>query len=270
MTARSLIIDLFGDYLRYRGGSARLRSITWLMSCFDVPESTVRVNVTRLQKDGWITRSRNGRESVYALTDAAWNMLDEGRDRIFNRTTRSWDSHWSMVIYSLPETQRALRETARKELTWLGFGRLANSVWINPHDRLHEAKQTLAHPEADLHLLHTRSAGGLAEDRAMAHTCWDLTGLAHDYDTFLQYYKPKLAHYRDGHVNHREAFIQRVLLVHNYRRFPYHDPDLPYDLLPEHWPGAAAHEVFLALHKLLRDPAERFVDAQLRTWLPTP
>jgi len=40
--ARSLVFDLFGDYLRYRGGEVRLRSLVSLMSCFDVPEPTVR------------------------------------------------------------------------------------------------------------------------------------------------------------------------------------------------------------------------------------
>ncbi|MDT7617630.1 MAG: phenylacetic acid degradation operon negative regulatory protein, partial [Pseudonocardiales bacterium] len=31
MKARSLVFDLFGDYLRFRGGEARLRTLTALM-----------------------------------------------------------------------------------------------------------------------------------------------------------------------------------------------------------------------------------------------
>jgi hypothetical protein len=33
--ARSLVFDLFGDYLRYRGGEARQRSLITLMGCFE-------------------------------------------------------------------------------------------------------------------------------------------------------------------------------------------------------------------------------------------
>jgi phenylacetic acid degradation operon negative regulatory protein len=80
-----LVFDLFGDYLRYRGGEVRLRGLVALMSCFDVPEATVRVVATRMRKEGWLESRREGRETVYALTGAAWELLDEGRDRIFRR-----------------------------------------------------------------------------------------------------------------------------------------------------------------------------------------
>jgi DNA-binding transcriptional regulator PaaX len=51
--ARSLVFDLFGDFLRYRGGEVRLRGLIALMACFDVPEPTVRVVVARLRREGW-------------------------------------------------------------------------------------------------------------------------------------------------------------------------------------------------------------------------
>jgi len=82
MKARSLVFDLFGDYLRYRGGEVRLRTLIALMEGFDVPEATVRVVVTRMRKEGWLATRRDGRETVYALTEAAWQLLDEGRTRI--------------------------------------------------------------------------------------------------------------------------------------------------------------------------------------------
>jgi len=48
-------------------------------------------------------------------------------------------------------------------------------------------------------------------------------------------------------------------LVYDYRHFPFRDPDLPAELLPDDWPGRQTHEVFLQAHGLLRDPAERAV-----------
>ena len=62
MKARSLVFDLFGDYLRYRGGEVRLRGLVSLMGCFDVAEPTVRVVVTRLRKEGWLVSRRDGRD----------------------------------------------------------------------------------------------------------------------------------------------------------------------------------------------------------------
>lgn len=60
--ASSLVFDLFGDYLRYRGGEVRLRGLVSLMGSFDVPGATVRVVVARLRKEGWLASRREGRE----------------------------------------------------------------------------------------------------------------------------------------------------------------------------------------------------------------
>jgi DNA-binding transcriptional regulator PaaX len=40
--ARWLVFDLFGDYLRYRGGEVRLQALGRLLQCFDVAEPTTR------------------------------------------------------------------------------------------------------------------------------------------------------------------------------------------------------------------------------------
>jgi phenylacetic acid degradation operon negative regulatory protein len=266
MKARSLVFDLFGDYLRYRGGAVRLRALVALMACFDVPEPTVRVVAARLRKEGWLDSRRDGRETSYALTDAAWRLLDEGRSRIFDRASGPWDGVWHTVIYQVPETERALREQLRKQLAWLGFGPLAPSVWISPHARVdavraHVAEQAGA-AAVRLDVLRARSEGPAA-DRDMAHRAWDLAGLDRDYAGLLAEYRPRLAAFRRGFAG-REALVARMQLVHDYRRFPFRDPDLPPELLPEGWSGRAAHEVFLEAHGLLRAPAEAFVDDLLQ------
>lgn len=259
--ARSLVFDLFGDYLRYRGGEARLLSLVALMDCFDVSEATVRVVVARLRKEGWLSSRREGRETVYALTDTAWTLLDEGRERIFHRVQGPWDGQWHMVLYSVPESDRGLREQLRKKLTWFGFGALSPSVWLSPHDRGRLVKDAFAdEPAATLDVFRSRSEG-VAEDREIARRCWDLDGLNVAYAELLATYRPRLPVYRAGKFQGAEALVERMQLVHDYRRFPFRDPDLPPELLPADWPGRVAHDVFLEAHGLLRGPAEACIDA---------
>jgi phenylacetic acid degradation operon negative regulatory protein len=260
---RSLVFDLFGDYLRYRGGSVRLRGLVALMECFDVPEATVRVVAARMRKEGWLDSRREGRETVYSLTDAAWHLLDEGRARIFARASGPWDGQWHMIVYSVPEADRALREQLRKRLSWLGFGPMSASVWISPHDRVAEVRQSFAdHTSVRLDALHARSEGAAA-DRDMAARSWDLAGLNKDYGELLERYRPRVARYRASEPRGREALVERMRLVHDYRLFPFRDPDLPPELLPEGWTGRAAHEAFLEAHGLLRGEAEAYVDQLL-------
>ena len=263
--ARSLVFDLFGDYLRYRGGEVRLRSLVSLMGCFDVPESTVRVVVTRLRKEGWLSGRRDGRETVYGLTDAAWALLDEGRERIFHRVQGPWDGQWHMVLYSVPETERGLREQLRKKLAWFGFGPLSAAVWVSPHDRTGLVCEAFAdEPAVRLDVFRSRSAG-TAADRDIAARCWDLAELDRAYAELLATYGPRLASYRAGALQGADALVERMNLIHDYRRFPFRDPDLPPELLPEGWNGRRAHEVFLEAHGLLRGAAEAGVDALTRS-----
>jgi phenylacetic acid degradation operon negative regulatory protein len=230
------------------------------MEGFDVPDSTVRVVVTRLRKEGWLTARRDGRETVYALTGAAWRLLDEGRARIFARATEPWDGCWHLVVYSVPESERSLREQLRKRLTWLGFGPLTSGVWLCPHDRVAEVRASFAdQPAVRLDALHARSEG-LAADRDMAARAWDLAALDRDYADLLRRYGPLLARLRADPPAGRQALVERVQLVHDYRLFPFRDPDLATELLPEGWSGRAAHEAFLRIHGLLREPAEAHVD----------
>jgi phenylacetic acid degradation operon negative regulatory protein len=263
--ARSLVFDLFGDYLRYRGGEVRLRSLVSLMGCFDVPEATVRVVATRLRKEGWLASRRDGRETVYALTDTAWELLDEGRERIFHRVQGPWDGQWHMVLYSVPEADRGLREQLRKKLAWYGFGPLSASVWVSPHDRGDLVKAAFAaEPAVTLDVFRSRSAGPAA-DRDIAARSWDLPELDRSYAELLGTYRPKLAAYRSGDLQGADALVERMRLIHDYRRFPFRDPDLPPELLPENWSGRVAHDVFLEAHDLLRGPAEACVDALTRS-----
>jgi phenylacetic acid degradation operon negative regulatory protein len=263
--ARSLVFDLFGDYLRYRGGEVRLRSLVSLMGCFDVPEATVRVVVTRLRKEGWLSSRRDGRETVYALTDAAWALLDEGRERIFHRVQGPWDGQWHMVLYSVPEAERGLREQLRKKLAWFGFGPLSSAVWVSPHDRTGLVCEAFAdEPAVRLDVFRSRSAGAAA-DRDIAARCWDLAELDRAYAELLATYGPRLASYRAGELQGADVLVERMNLIHDYRRFPFRDPDLPPELLPEGWNGRRAHEVFLEAHSLLRGAAEACVDALTRS-----
>jgi phenylacetic acid degradation operon negative regulatory protein len=253
------VLDLFGDYVRYQGGELRMKSLLAMTDVFGVNESTTRMVAARMRREGWFEARPVGRETTYVLTDKALRVLNAGRERIFRRSAEPWESQWHMVIYTVPESDRPTRDRLRKGLSWLGFGPLAPSTWISPHDRLGQVAEMFADVDTNVRLdLLTMGTQGLPQDRELAARCWDLEALNKDYQRFVRHYLARLPDYRAGLVTGPAALRERMQLVHDYRLFPFRDPDLPLELLPPGWVGREVHDVFLEVHDLLREPAEQF------------
>lgn len=258
MRSRSVVLDIFGDYVRYYGDSIRLSHLVTVLQAFDINEATARVTMARMRRDGWFDTSRHGRESVYAINAKSRALLDSGRRRIFERRTEPWDGEWHLVVYTVPETERLKREQLRKSLAWMGYGALAPSVWIAPHRQSEQIPaEILEDSTLSVDILTCRTKN-IEEDCAMAKRCWDLDALAAAYTALLDTLRQTMDARRLDKLSPKEALVARVSLVSDYRRMPFSDPDLPAELLPTGWPGKPAHEYFLWAHDQLAPQAEQF------------
>ncbi|MFJ5958859.1 PaaX family transcriptional regulator C-terminal domain-containing protein [Paenarthrobacter sp. NPDC092416] len=260
---RAVILDLFGDYLRYAGSEVKLADITALLAVFDIEAATVRVNLSRLRKEGWFTTRRVGRETVYSLTPHMLEILDDGRERIFRRRDEAWEGRWTMAIYQVPESERAVREQLRKQLAWHGFGQLSPSTWMSPHDLMAEVRQIgIENPLAKVDALWC-GTGNIQEDRDLATRCWDLDQLGHDYEHFIQSYCTLDNQAVNAAKDGKTALLERMRIIGDYRRFLFRDPYLPRDLQPENWPSGEAYRLFGAVHRQLGPAATDFVSSTL-------
>jgi phenylacetic acid degradation operon negative regulatory protein len=254
---RSLILDIFGDYLAIVGTEVRAGDLVSMLGAVGIEPATSRMTLSRLKQENWFTTRRIGRETLYRLSDHLVDILDEGRGRIFESYQHHWDGWWTQLVFQLPESDRALREQLKKRLSWLGFGPLTPSTWLSPR---RQRAQALAlrdeFPAVDIDVLEVRT-DDVDEDRSLARRCWDLEALNADYTAIMAAHR-QLAASADE-LDGRAAFTARIELVSTYRHFPFRDPSLPVELRPPGWHGAAAHDLFLSLHDALAPAAARYV-----------
>jgi phenylacetic acid degradation operon negative regulatory protein len=256
---RSVVLNLFGDYLRYAAGGVKLAELTELMQAFGIGPATVRVTMSRLKKEGWFSTHKEGRQTVYRLSDDMTEVLNRGRQRIFRRRASSWTGRWTMVIYQVPESERTTRDQLRKQLAWLGFGQMSPSTWLSPHDLRQEAKDLALRYECARVDSFWCGSVDVPGARMLARRCWDLEALGRDYQLFLRSYE----HFDSGECGTPEgklALVERMRLTEGFRRFPFRDPELPDELQPCNWPGPAASRLFNRLHERLGVEANTYVE----------
>jgi phenylacetic acid degradation operon negative regulatory protein len=117
-------------------------------------------------------------------------------------------------------------------------------VWISPHlGREGEALDVVKELGlADCAMSFTAAFGLIGGQDAMVSRAWDLTGLEERYEAFL-------AGFGDLEPADRaEALHAQTRLVHEWRRFPFLDPQLPRTLLPANWSGSKAAALFQRKH----------------------
>ena len=245
-SARSLLLTVLGEFVLPTGRPVWTATLIDLLGDLDVAEKAARQAIMRTSDSGWITGSRVGRETRWALTEAGTRLLKEGTNRIygFAADDRTWDGRWLLLVAGVPENERQLRTKLRTQLGWAGLGSINPTTWVTPRvDREQEAMRVLQQLGLDAgSWSFLAEAGALGDGRSLARSAWDLDAIEARYEDFLE-----LVARRRPRTD-RQALVAQVRLVQEWRRFPLLDPGLPRELLPPRWSGSRAAEVFRERH----------------------
>ena len=263
---KSLVMTVCGDAIAPHGGAFWLGSMIDLLGPLGVSERLVRTSVFRLVQEGWLTASREGRRSRYALEPKALPRFERANRRIYSPPGLDWDGRWTFVLASNGSIDGDLRALLRKELAWEGFAMLATGVMTHPAPDRDTLREILARAGADGKVFVCDAAGlpgvGARPLPELVGDAWDLSGVVAGYRGFIETFT-QLAD-MDPDIAPQDAFAIRTLLIHAYRRVQLHDPMLPLGLLPDPWPGSDAYELAGRIYRLTYARAEEHIMAMLR------
>jgi phenylacetic acid degradation operon negative regulatory protein len=200
-----------------------------------------------------------GNRAYYSVTERGRRRIEELSPRIYGPVIE-WDGRWRLLSYAIGEAHRKRREHLRKELSALGWAQLSPTTWISPSDTLQAAREAAyATGTLDSVNLFTSEYRGPLSDRALLDRCWDVAAIAAAYREFIARYEPRLHRERERrHLSDEAALVERLWLVHDYRKFAYVDPGLPSELLPAHWPGTAAASLFREYYAEIDAKSQRY------------
>jgi phenylacetic acid degradation operon negative regulatory protein len=238
-------MTFFGAFLRRLGGWIAVADLIALMGELDLDAQAVRSSVSRLKRRGVIESERRDGAAGYRLTERGEAILRAGDARIYGHTrgvaaAPRGGPAWLLVVFSIPEAQRAVRHRLRAGLTGLGLGTVAPAVWIAPAHLRYEVERLVAELEVS-----DRVELFAADPLTDPTRYWDLDALTAEYERYLAEWESRPV----------DGFADYIRHLDDWRRIPFHDPGLP---LPV---AERARKVFAELDARLAPPAWRRVRA---------
>jgi phenylacetic acid degradation operon negative regulatory protein len=221
-SASSYLLTVLGEFVLPCKRPVWTAALTDTLELLGIEHRAARQALARTGADGLIASAKVGRRAQWSLTETGRRLLTDGAERIytFAGETPDWDGEWLVLLVSVPEIERGLRRRARTRLAWAGFGSPAPGVWVTPRSHLAEEAREV------------------------------LPDIATRYDRFLVTFADL------DPADDTEALLSQIHLVHEWRRFPFLDPQLPTALLPDDWAGRTARELFHDKHGAWRDGAQ--------------
>jgi phenylacetic acid degradation operon negative regulatory protein len=265
-SAQSMVVTLLGEFWRYSPSlSVPSAGIVELLETLNVSGVATRAALSRLARRGTLDVCRSGRNTSYSLTTevAVTIPASETLTMSFGQTEREWDNKWTVIVFSIPETQRDLRQTLRESLRWLSFGPARDGVWISPH--------------ADVALTQTTLEGLLPEDGLVFRSSqmigkldpfevWPLAEIRDLYRAFIAEMRPSVYRLRSGMISPADALRLYISVLGRWRGFPTVDPDLPCEYLPNDWPRREARRLFVEIYDACVPLAELHVRNVVRKY----
>lgn len=270
---QELLVTLFGLYAD-SAGVLKVSTVVALMADLGVEERAVRSTVSRLKTKGILQRVDEEGPVRYFLADRVSDSFQAADKRIFAPQRSHLDDPWALVIFSVPEAERKKRYELRTELTGQGFGFVTAGVAIAPWWVMDQAIKRLRTQDLDQYVDYFRvQYENDGELRERVAKWWDLDALDNQYNAFIRDYAEELTRWQeyseaerspDGD-DHREAFALYIPLLTRWRRFPYRDPNIPLELLPDGWKAPEAKSIFLKLHAVLQPLSDEHAEHLLRS-----
>jgi len=261
---QGLALTPLAGYTLSTRASLASAAIVALLAESGVSHAGARAAISRLARRGVLEGTRQGRNSFYRLTAAAALALSTGGKAIVSSAAapETWDRHWTLIAFSLPQDEVVQRRELRSRLRWLGYAPLYDGLWISPRDLTEHARTRLA--RLAFGTMTVFRARHIDIDSAIGRDpldAWDTTAIAQQYESFVRRWSPLPHRIQATRITGAEAVRARTEVMDSYRRLPILDPQLPLPLLPPGWLREPARSLFVAIYDGLAETAQDHVRA---------
>jgi phenylacetic acid degradation operon negative regulatory protein len=231
----SIVISIFGEMVLHRGVPLSMQELLAFTDHLGIEGGALRTAMSRLAKEGWVKRIKQGRNSFYSLSSTGEKASGAASARIYEPNFVAPDAQWYLAISQNPLANPDAPLTLLRQIRILSSAQ----------------RKALADPDALI--LH----GEPEQLPDWVKTALIPESLTQEYTALAALLVPLQNAQADiAAMDPLDAATLRVLLIHFWRRLILRHPLLPVGLIEPGWPGAQCHAALSALYPAVVSASE--------------
>lgn len=262
-TPQAVLMTMLGRYRLADNPAISTQGYIEVLARIGMAPQASRLTLSRMTERGLLERLRRGRLAFFRATEVGLTVMRNQEERTFHDHggAPGPPGAWTILSFTIPESQRKERHLLRRRLAWKGFGLLRDGVWIAPGDHdLAELNDALAEMGIDQHIDAFTAYPKFADVQEMLSRVWELDELAERYAQFLREWDVP-----DPAPAATDDLGRDLLLISAWRQLLRETPRLSATHLPSDWPAARCQELFRTLHERYEPTATALVAEILAT-----
>ncbi|MBN2049360.1 MAG: hypothetical protein JW760_02865 [Spirochaetales bacterium] len=235
-----------------------VKELLRLCSYFDVGESQVRTNLSRMTARGLLVPERTGRTSWYRFSEKALKLRNNVAQGFRDLDWSEWDGKWWGVSFSVPDIKKQDRHYIRKKLSLYRFVSYNPGFWIRPRHKEEHLENHLEKVFSSTYCCALQFEFFSTPDEEEISALWNLPEVNALCRQGLSIIEESRKRFRD--FSPEEAFIEKMLRGGEIVEILFRDPLLPDIFLPAGWSGPELKREFSAWNRELTDLSKSIFD----------
>ena len=202
---------------------------------------SVRGVLAKLKTLDWAKKISREGEIFYRISEKGEKYFDETLSVLRDRGT--WDKKWRLVIFDIPESNRATRDKLRRALGNIGMGILQASVWISAQDQKEKILKINQRLNLQNNLKYFEVTSSPTLNKQIIDKAWNLPEVNLNLERFIKESERAL---KNMGTRNGDRFKAKKLIF-QYALILKKDPALPDQFIQGDNLRAKAREIYLKL-----------------------
>lgn len=198
----------------------------------------------KMEAMGLVSRKKSdGGYSIYSLSKDGYKLLNSVLD-VLHKQTYHWDGKWRVVVFTVSEKKRPLRDKFRRRLESLGLKPILKSAWITPLDSKSQIQNAANQStlSGNYMIVETNEIFGLTNEKIL--DAWNFSKYRTYYEDFILKSEEVLRNPKRSNFEIKRMIFEYAMILNN-------EPQVPIELIPKDWPKFRANLQYKKLRRFI-------------------